>query len=182
MRLTENSAFVPWQTAQLSPIEVVMATTCEASAVLVWHPMHAAATGPIGFTLPRGLTTGMRPSLSGNYSEPATHSASQVRDLLNLSDRCGLSSAILIACTQLGLHAMEATTKERRWFWATLTLSSITIVTAVFALWELVENRFFRNFDYVTLHHLYITRGIASSLLLTFWAAWYVLRQRRHSE
>jgi PAS domain S-box-containing protein len=71
---------------------------------------------------------------------------------------------------------------EKRWFWATLTLSSITIVSVVFAVMELAENRFFRNANYVTLHYLYITRGVASSLLLAFWAAWFVLRQRRKSE
>ena len=71
---------------------------------------------------------------------------------------------------------------EKRWFWATLTLSSITIVSAVLAAWELVENRLFRDADYITLHYLYITRGVASSLLLAFWAAWFVLRQRRKSE
>jgi PAS domain S-box-containing protein len=71
---------------------------------------------------------------------------------------------------------------EKRWFWATLTLSSITIVSVVLAAWELVENRFFRDVDYVTLHYLYVTRGVASSLLLAFWAAWFVLRQRRKSE
>src|ERR1017187_5244482 len=68
------------------------------------------------------------------------------------------------------------------WQWATLILSSVSIVAAVFATWELVENRFFRNGDYVTLHTLYITRGMTSSLLLASWAAWYVLRQRRQSE
>ena len=72
--------------------------------------------------------------------------------------------------------------REKRWFWATLTLSSITIVSVVFAAWELVENRFFRYADYLTLHYLYITRGVASSLLLAFWAAWFVLRQKRKSE
>jgi PAS domain S-box-containing protein len=71
---------------------------------------------------------------------------------------------------------------EKRWFWATLTLSSITIVSVVFAAWELVENRFFRDATYVTLHYLYLTRSIASCLLLAFWAAWFVLRQRRRSE
>jgi PAS domain S-box-containing protein len=69
-----------------------------------------------------------------------------------------------------------------RWFWLTLTLSSITIVGFVFAVWELIENHFFRDLDYRTLHFLYITRGIASSLLLAFWAAWFVLRERRASE
>src|ERR1019366_5405837 len=71
---------------------------------------------------------------------------------------------------------------EKRWFWATLTLSSITIVSVVLAAWELVENRLFRDANYITLHYLYVTRGVASSLLLAFWAAWFVLHQRRKSE
>ena len=71
---------------------------------------------------------------------------------------------------------------EKRWFWATLTLSSITVLAVVFGAWELVENRYFRDANYLTLHYLYITRGIASSLVLTFWAAWFVLRQRRKNE
>jgi PAS domain S-box-containing protein len=68
------------------------------------------------------------------------------------------------------------------WFWVTLTLSSMTIVAVVWAIWELIEAHFFRNLDYRTMHYLYVTRGMASSLLLAFWAAWYVLRQRRASE
>jgi PAS domain S-box-containing protein len=71
---------------------------------------------------------------------------------------------------------------ERRWFWATLVLSSISIVALVFAFWELVENHYFRDLNYVSLHYLYISRGIASSLLLASWAAWFVLRQRRIAE
>ena len=77
---------------------------------------------------------------------------------------------------------MEETVRERRWFWMTLVLSSISIVALVFAFWELVENRFFRELNYVSLHYLYISRGIASSLLLASWAAWFVLRQRRIAE
>jgi len=68
---------------------------------------------------------------------------------------------------------------SRGWFWATLTLSSVSLVALVFAFWELVENRFFRDLDYVSLHYLYISRGIASSILL---ATWLVLRERRASE
>ena len=49
---------------------------------------------------------------------------------------------------------------ERRWFWATLALSSISIVGFVFAVWELLESRFFRDADYLTLHYLYISRGV----------------------
>lgn len=78
--------------------------------------------------------------------------------------------------------ATDASRGESRWFWATLALSSASIVAVVFALWELLENRFFRDVDYVTLHSLYITRGVASSLLLASWAAWYVLKQKRRSE
>lgn len=77
---------------------------------------------------------------------------------------------------------MEGSTGQGRWFWVTLALSSVTIVGGVFAAWELVEMRFFRDADYVTLHYLYITRGIGSSLLLAFWAAWFVLRERRGAE
>jgi PAS domain S-box-containing protein len=72
--------------------------------------------------------------------------------------------------------------QERRWFWATLVLSSISIVAVVFAFWELVENHFFREADYLSLHYLYISRGIASSLLLAIWSGYFVLRQRRAAE
>ncbi len=72
--------------------------------------------------------------------------------------------------------------RQRNWFWVTLTLSSITVVALVLAVWELLENRFFRNLDYVTLHYLYISRGIAVSLILAFWAAWFVLRERKEKE
>lgn len=71
---------------------------------------------------------------------------------------------------------------ERRWFWATLALSSISIVGFVFAVWELLESRFFRDADYVTLHYLYVSRGVVSSFLLAGWATWFVLRGRRKSE
>jgi len=77
---------------------------------------------------------------------------------------------------------VKESSQQRRWFWATLGLSSVSIVTIVFATSEVVENRLFSHVDYVTLYYLYITRGIVSSLLLAFWAAWYVLRKRRHSE
>ena len=71
---------------------------------------------------------------------------------------------------------------QRNWFWLTLTLSSITVIAVVLALWELIQNQFFRDLDYVTLHFLYITRGIAASLMLAFWAAWFVLRERKDKE
>ena len=77
---------------------------------------------------------------------------------------------------------MGRPTRQRNWFWVTLTLSSITVVAIVLAVWELLENRFFRNLDYLTLHYLYISRGIAVSLILAFWAAWFVLRERKEKE
>jgi len=77
---------------------------------------------------------------------------------------------------------MNNSLQERRWFWVTLILSSTTIVALVFAFWELVENRFFRELDYVSLHYLYISRGVTASVLLAIWAAWFVTRQRRIAE
>ncbi len=77
---------------------------------------------------------------------------------------------------------MEEGPRERSWFWATLVLSSVSITAIVFGVWELVESRFFRQADYLTLHYLYITRGIASSMLLALWASWYVLHQREKTE
>jgi PAS domain S-box-containing protein len=71
---------------------------------------------------------------------------------------------------------------SRQWFWATLALTSMTLVSLVFTLWELLENRLFRDIDYVSLHYLYISRGITSSFLLAMWAAWFVTRDRRKSE
>ncbi len=82
----------------------------------------------------------------------------------------------------LGAAHMRHTAPARGWFWATLALSSLSLVALVFAFWELVENRFFRDLDYVSLHYLYISRGIASSILLGMWAAWFVLRERRAAE
>lgn len=72
--------------------------------------------------------------------------------------------------------------QERDWFWATLTLSSVSIVALFFAASEVLDNRFFSHFDYITLHYLHLSRGILISLILAFWAAWYVLRERRQGE
>ncbi len=78
---------------------------------------------------------------------------------------------------------MESSSQERSgWLWATLILSSISIAAFVYAAFELVENRFYRDVNYVTLHYLYVSRGIASSILLAVWAAWFVIMQRRASE
>ena len=71
---------------------------------------------------------------------------------------------------------------SRRSFFLTLALSCITLLALVFSVWELIERRYFRGLDYSTLHYLYITRGIGSSLLLALWASWFVLRQRLQHE
>jgi PAS domain-containing protein len=63
-------------------------------------------------------------------------------------------------------------------FWATLILSSLTIVALIFLIRELIEYSFFKDFDYRTLHYLYITRGTAVSLLLAGWATGFVLREK----
>ncbi len=80
------------------------------------------------------------------------------------------------------LKPLKPPSTDRRWLWATLLLSCTTIVALVFSAWELIEHRFFHSASYLTLHYLYITRGIVSSLLLASWAAWYVLWYRRRSE
>lgn len=69
-----------------------------------------------------------------------------------------------------------------RWFTLTLLLSCATILALIFSVWELIEHHYFRDLDYATLHYLYITRGITSSLLIGFWAAWFVIRERRRRE
>ncbi len=79
------------------------------------------------------------------------------------------------------MNAQGAPTNSRRFF-LTLALSCITVVALVFSLWELVEHHYFRDLNYRTLHYLYITRGIASSLMIGLWATWFVLRERRHRE
>src|SRR5512134_1571171 len=73
-------------------------------------------------------------------------------------------------------------TPEWRWFLVTLALSCVTILAVVFSVWELIEHRYFRDLDYTTLHYLYISRGVASSLLVGLWASWFVLRERRRRE
>ena len=71
---------------------------------------------------------------------------------------------------------------NRVWLWSTLLLSCLTILIFVWAVWELVEQRFFRDLDYRQLHFLYVTRGMVSSVLLASWAVWFVLKDRRKSE
>lgn len=85
-------------------------------------------------------------------------------------------------CSRMAGCPEQSRPDSRQWFWATLALTSVTLVSLVFTLWELLENRLFRDIDYVSLHYLYISRGITSSFLLAMWAAWFVTRDRRKSE
>ncbi|MGH9681198.1 MAG: PAS domain S-box protein, partial [Candidatus Acidiferrales bacterium] len=71
---------------------------------------------------------------------------------------------------------------NRIWFFLTLGLSCITLVALVFSVWELIEYRYFRDLNYVTLHYLYISRGIAGALLTAIWATWLVSRERMRQE
>ncbi|MBI4463209.1 MAG: PAS domain S-box protein [Acidobacteria bacterium] len=71
---------------------------------------------------------------------------------------------------------------DRIWFWLTLLLSCATVLAIVFSVWELIEFRFFANLSFRQLHYLYVTRGLASSIVLAAWAVWFVLRERRKSE
>ena len=77
---------------------------------------------------------------------------------------------------------MSQEREEGVWLWVTLALSCVTILTFIFSVWELVEQRFFRDLDFRQLHYLYITRGVGSSLVLAGWAVWFVLRERKRAE
>lgn len=63
-----------------------------------------------------------------------------------------------------------------------LILSSLTIMTAVFLFWELIEENFFANLDSSSLHFLYITRGVALGVILSAWSVWFILKYRRKYE
>lgn len=71
---------------------------------------------------------------------------------------------------------------NRRWFWLTLVLSSVTIAGLIFGISELIEVLFFRHVDELTLHYMYLSRSVISSVVLTFWAAWFVLHERHTNE
>src|SRR5689334_24090744 len=63
-----NSAFCPWQTRQLSPSEVVLASACAAVALSSWQPWQAAAMGAVvGVNPPVLATMATAPTLSGWY-------------------------------------------------------------------------------------------------------------------
>src|SRR5574341_1871358 len=55
---------------------------------------------------------------------------------------------------------------SRKTPWATLILTTVTLVALIFGLWELIEHSFFMHLDPIRFHLLYITRGIATSVLL----------------
>ena len=59
------------------------------------------------------------------------------------------------------------------WLW--IVLSGATVSAAVFAVWEVIQQNYFQDLDYPTLHYLYITRGIALAFFLAAWAACIVV-------
>ncbi|MBI2069638.1 MAG: hypothetical protein HYT79_03470 [Elusimicrobia bacterium] len=63
-----------------------------------------------------------------------------------------------------------------------LILSSMTIVIVIFLIWELLEYNLFSGLDIAALHVLYITRGIALSVVLTAWSVWFIMKYRRRYE
>lgn len=69
------------------------------------------------------------------------------------------------------------TTSNKR-FWITLIISSLTLLVLIFLLWELIEKNFFKHTDYTTLHYLYITRGMAVSLILAGWAVYFIWKEK----
>lgn len=67
-----------------------------------------------------------------------------------------------------------------RWPWRRIWigLSAVTTVAAVFAVWEVIRHTYFQDLDYRTLYYLYFTRGIALAVLLSVWAACFVVAHR----
>lgn len=63
-----------------------------------------------------------------------------------------------------------------------LALSTVTLAVLVFLGWELVVDDWFRSADWPTVHWLFMTRGITTSVLLAAWAAWSVWRYRIKTE
>lgn len=61
---------------------------------------------------------------------------------------------------------------------AGIALGALTILAATFLVWELLETRFFGGLNQDTLHYLYVSRGIATGLLMAAWAAWVIQRHR----
>ena len=62
--------------------------------------------------------------------------------------------------------------------WTFIVLSSLTLATIVFLVWELITRSFFKELDYKTLHYLYISRGITVTLIIALWAMWFIWRGR----
>ena len=63
-----------------------------------------------------------------------------------------------------------------------LILSSLTIMLMIFLLCELIQKNFFAELDAMSLHYLYITRGLVLGGALTAWAVWFVSRHQAKYE
>ncbi|HDR03728.1 MAG TPA: PAS domain S-box protein [Candidatus Marinimicrobia bacterium] len=70
--------------------------------------------------------------------------------------------------------------KSRLWF--TVIVHLILIVGFSLMVWELFALDFLRGIDTKSIHYLYISRGIFSSLLLAIYAFWFIYRNRLRFE
>lgn len=56
--------------------------------------------------------------------------------------------------------------------------AALTIVAFVFGVWEIAEQNFLKDTSPHTVHYLFITRGLAVSILLAGWAVWIIFYYR----
>ena len=56
--------------------------------------------------------------------------------------------------------------------------AALTIVAFVFGVWEIAEQNFLKDTSPYTVHYLFITRGLAVSILLAGWAVWIIFYYR----
>ena len=54
----------------------------------------------------------------------------------------------------------------------------VLIVASIFGIWELVEHTFFPDADPKILHKVYLLRGVTGAFLTSFWAVWFVVRNK----
>ncbi|MBI3329935.1 MAG: PAS domain S-box protein, partial [Nitrospinae bacterium] len=65
------------------------------------------------------------------------------------------------------------------WSWVWVVLSGVTLAASVFAIWELLERRYFPDLDARPFQNLSLTRGIGLAVILVAWAVCIIMAQRR---
>jgi len=63
-----------------------------------------------------------------------------------------------------------------------LILGTLTIMAFVFGIYEVLEQNLFKETDPVTVHYLFITRGIMMALLMAAWTLWTIYHFHTHFE